>query len=116
MRTALRLRQSCDFARVRREGKLFRHPALLLSLRDNNLPYNRYGFVVGKGVGTAVQRNLYKRRLRALIDGVHGRLGQGYDIVIVARPSARQKPFSELKRITSALLERTRLLGRCLKC
>ena len=110
MKPALRLRQSCDFARVRREGKLFRHSTLLLSLRVNNLPYNRYGFVVGKGIGTAVQRNQNKRRLRALIDGVHGRLGQGYDVVIVARRPARRKPFRELKRITSALLERARLL------
>ncbi len=110
MKAALRLRQSRDFARVRQEGKVYRHPVMLLSLRDNSLPCNRYGFVVGKRVGAAVSRNRCKRRLRALIDGIHNCLGQGYDIVIVAKPAITQQPFSELRRIVNVLFQRARLL------
>ncbi|MCY4021626.1 MAG: ribonuclease P protein component [Chloroflexi bacterium] len=110
MKTALRLRQSSDFARVRQEGKVYRHPAMLISLRDNDLPRNRYGFVVGKRTGTAVSRNRVKRRLRAVIDGVHDCLGQGYDIVIVAKPAILQQPYSELQRIVNVLFQRARLL------
>jgi len=110
MRAAHRLRQSRDFARVRGEGKVYRHPVMLLSLRDNNLPGNRYGFVVGKRVGAAVSRNRCKRRLRALIDGIHDCLGQGYDIVIVAKPAILRQPYSELRRIVNVLFQRARLL------
>lgn len=110
MRTAQRLRQSSDFTRVRQEGKVYRHPVMLLSLRDNDLICNRYGFVVGKRTGTAVSRNRVKRRLRALIDGIHDCLGQGYDIVIVARPAILQQPYSELRRIVNVLFQRARLL------
>lgn len=110
MRAALRLRQSCDYDKVRQEGKLYRHPALLLSLRDNELPYNRYGFVVGKSIGTAVQRNRCKRRLRELIGRLHQSLGQGYDIVIVAKPPVIQEPFSRMQRILNAMFRRARLL------
>ncbi|MCY4539899.1 MAG: ribonuclease P protein component [Chloroflexi bacterium] len=110
MRTALRLRQSSDFARVRQEGKVYRHRVMLLSLRDNGLPGNRYGFVVGKHVGAAVSRNRCKRRLRALIDSIHDCVGQGFDIVIVARPAILQQPYSELQRIVSVLFQRAQLL------
>lgn len=110
MKAALRLRQSCDYDKVRLEGKRYRHPSLLLSLRDNNLPYNRYGFVVGKSVGTAVSRNRCKRRLREVIGRIHQCLGQGYDIVIVARRPVVQQPFSQLQRIVIALFRRAHLL------
>lgn len=83
---------------------------MLISLRDNDLPRNRYGFVVGKRTGTAVSRNRVKRRLRAVIDGVHDCLGQGYDIVIVAKPAILQQPYSELQRIVNVLFQRARLL------
>lgn len=110
MRAALRLRQPRDFARVRQEGKVYRHPVMLLNLRDNGLSCNRYGFVVGKRAGSAVSRNREKRRLRALIHGIHDCLGQGYDIVIVAKPAILQQPYSELRRIVNVLFQRASLL------
>ncbi len=110
MKAALRLRQSSDFARVRREGKVYRHPAMLLSLCDNSLRRNRYGFVVGKRVGNAVARNRCKRRLRALIADMHKSSRQGYDIVIVAKPAMLPQPFCDLRRIVNVLFRRARLL------
>lgn len=110
MKAALRLRQSSDFARVRQEGKVYRHSVMLLSLRDNGMPFNRYGFVVGKAIGAAVVRNRCKRRLRALIGGIHDCLRQGYDIVIVAKPAILLQPYSELRRIVNVLFRRARLL------
>lgn len=110
MKAALRLRQSRDFARVRRQGKVYRHPVMLLSVCANSLPGNRYGFIVGKAVGAAVARNRCKRRLRALMDAIHGCLQQGYDIVIIARPALLQQPFRELQRIVNVLFRRARLL------
>lgn len=110
MKAARRLRQTCDFARVRQEGKVYRHPVMLLSLRGNGLPGNRYGFVVSKRLGNAVSRNRCKRRLRNLVDSIHDRLRQGYDIIIVAKPAILQQPYSELRRIVNVMFQRACLL------
>jgi len=103
MKSALRLRHRADFAGVRAGGRKYRHSALALALRANGLSHNRYGFVTGKWLGTAVLRNRTKRRLRAAICQKHACLRQGYDIVVTARPMAAAQPFDELQRILNEL-------------
>ena len=111
MKTALRLRRPADFARVRRYGKLYRSPALLLSVCANELSHNRYGFVAGKTLGIAVIRNRCKRRLRAAVSLLHGELKQGFDIVIIPRRQLLGQPFAELQRILRRLFSRAQLIG-----
>ena len=110
MKAALRLRRPADFARVRSDGVVYRHSALLLSVCANGLPHNRYGFVVGGRIGNAVRRNRCKRRLRALIDRFHDRLQPGSDIVLIARKPVLGQPFDELQRILGRLFARARLM------
>ena len=57
----------------------------------------RFGFIVSKKVGTAVRRNLVRRRLKAvcheaLADGV-----RGVDIVVRALPGAAEVEWGELR-------------------
>ncbi|WP_127795036.1 ribonuclease P protein component [Agromyces sp. LHK192] len=57
----------------------------------------RFGFIVSKKVGTAVRRNLVRRRLKAaghelVRDGV-----SGFDLVIRALPSAADADFPSLR-------------------
>ncbi len=110
MKSALRLRRSDDFARVRKKGKLSRHSSMLLSFVENDLPYNRYGFVTSKKLGNAVTRNRTKRRIREATYQLHPRLHQGYDIVVIARPSVVEQPFLRLLRILDKLYHQTKLI------
>jgi ribonuclease P protein component len=110
MKSALRLRRSSDFARIRKRGKLYRHSSMLLSFVQNDLPYNRYGFVTSKKLGNAVARNYAKRRLREATYQLHPQLRQGYDIVVIARLSVIEQPFSQLLRILEKLYHQTRLI------
>jgi len=48
----------------------------------------RFGFVVSKSVGSAVQRNLVKRRLRSAVRDRLSQFGEGQAMVIRALPSA----------------------------
>ena len=110
MDSTLRLRRPADFKHVRRAGKVYRHPSMLVSICASNLPHNRYGFVVGKRLGGAVRRNRCKRRLRALVHSLHDGLKQGFDIVLVARPALNGQPFDELQRILKRLFLQARII------
>lgn len=56
----------------------------------------RFGFVVSKSVGSAVQRNLVKRRLRAAIMGRLQNFDSDQNLVIRALPSAKDLSWLEL--------------------
>jgi len=70
----LRLRRSADFASVIKRGKKVARPTLVLYAAPSS--QNRFGLIVGKKVGGAVERNLVKRRLRH----------QAYDLVNQEKP------------------------------
>lgn len=110
MKSALRLRRPADFARVKRFGKTQRHAALSVNFYANQLSRNRYGIVVSKRQGMAVCRNRIKRRLRAALSELHCGLGQGFDIVLVARRGVIAQPFDDLRRILSELFRRAQLI------
>lgn len=113
MKSALRLRRPTDFARVRRNGSLHRHPAMAVGVCANERLHNRYGVVTGKRIGVAVIRNRCKRRLVAALATLHPVLRQGYDVVVIARQSMIEQPFSALKRILEELFARAKLIETC---
>lgn len=110
MKSALRLRRPVDFAYVRQAGNLHRHHHMMISCVENQLDYNRYGFVTSKKVGGASVRNRTKRRLREAAYRIHTNLHQGYDVVVIARPSIVEQPFDELLRILDKLFLRAGLV------
>lgn len=58
---------------------------MVLVADASQLPYPRFAFVAGKGVGGAVQRNRAKRRLRGAVQSLLPRIEPGWDIVVIAR-------------------------------
>ena len=106
MQKRLRLRRAEDFARLRREGKTYRHPYLILSVATNTLPHNRYGFITAKRLGKAVIRNRIRRLLKESVRQLHPALIQGYDVVLVARPKAVSQPFHEIQNAVEATFRR----------
>jgi ribonuclease P protein component len=82
---SLRLRDPREFQRVRKRGRSWTTPYLVLVRQPNGLEHNRYGFAVGRRVGKAARRNRVKRWLREAIRHRHPHLQQGFDIVLIAR-------------------------------
>ncbi|MGH2344908.1 MAG: ribonuclease P protein component [Chloroflexota bacterium] len=107
-----RLRRSGDFARVRREGRAWSHPWLVVTAAPNGGTVSRVGFIVSKRVGKAHVRNLVRRRLREAMR-VHLRdMAPGYDIVIISRPALANQSFAALCEVLSLQLRRARLPAR----
>jgi ribonuclease P protein component len=87
-----RLTRSADFDRVYRQGRSHGNRYLVLYVfpRAEAGGEARLGVSVSRKVGGAVDRNLVKRLLREAFDASVERLPAGRDIVVVARPEARE--------------------------
>jgi ribonuclease P protein component len=108
MQRKWRLHRREDYQRLREHGRSIRHNWLSLSMLENGLPHNRYGFITGKQVGNAVHRNRVRRRLREIMRQLHPQLKPGYDIVVIARAGSADQSF---ERLGALLLELTRRAG-----
>ncbi|MBU6476005.1 MAG: ribonuclease P protein component [Alphaproteobacteria bacterium] len=101
---------SADFKRLSRLGKKCALPAfILLALRqaDAAAPF-RLGLTVSRKVGNAVVRNRAKRRLRALVSLYEApEKLVGWDIVLIARATARERDFALLRQDFGQGLEKT---------
>ncbi len=110
MQRHLRLRHRADFARLRRQGRTWRHPFLILSATPNGRAHNRYGFVTSKKLGKAVVRNRTRRLMREAVRRAHPHLRQGYDMVLIARKPIVGQPYSAVQDAVLHLLHQARLL------
>jgi ribonuclease P protein component len=63
--------------------------------RTNDLTYSRVGYAVSRRVGSAVTRNLVKRRLRSIVRELP--IIPGFDIVAVPQHTSVQESFHDLK-------------------
>ena len=92
-----RLRQRSDFLAVAAGARALGEAFLLQASQRNDAGPPRVGFTVSKKVGTAVERNRVRRRLREIVRlSAAGRLHSGKDYVLVGRRAALDLPFDQL--------------------
>jgi len=110
MKRKYRLRRNSDFQQVRRLGKSYASPLMVLAFLHNELDYSRFGFVVSKRLGKAFQRNKIKRRMRESIRLRMPEIKPGFDLVLIARKQIGQSTYVEISRSLKGLLKRADLL------
>jgi len=86
-----RLSRSAEFARVYRQGRSTANRHLVLyAFPNESTGRPRLGLSVSRKVGGAVERNRVKRLLREAFARAEPELRPGQDVVLVARPAARE--------------------------
>jgi len=81
MKRKFRLTRSTDFKRVRRFGKSYAHPLVVLISQPNELNISRFGISAGRSVGNAVHRNRAKRQIRESLRPLLPSIKSGWDVV-----------------------------------
>ncbi len=102
-----RLSRSADFERVYRQGRSTANRHLVLYAFPNpSTERPRLGLSVSRKVGGAVERNRVKRLLREAFAHTETGLRPGQDLVLVARPAARELAEREgLEGVLASLSE-----------
>jgi ribonuclease P protein component len=128
-----RLTHSEDFKRVRRSGKSYAHPLVVLIVQTHDQrsspvdqrstpvphvfggnpadqPHVKIGVAAGRTVGTAVSRNRAKRLLREAVRTLIPNIASGFDLILIARPRLVSATLEETRQALLNLLQRAQIL------
>ena len=110
MQRKFRLTRSEDFKRVRRSGKSYAHPLVVLIVQTHDQPRLKIGVAAGRTVGTAVYRNRAKRLLREAIRPLIPSVTPGLDLILIARPGVVSSTLEETRQALLTLLQRAKIV------
>ena len=129
MQRRFRLTRSEDFKRVRRSGKSYAHPLVVLIVQPHDTRSNpadqrstlqggsmdqqprvKVGVTAGRTVGTAVYRNRAKRLLREAMRSLLPNIAPGLDLILIARPGLASASLEETRQALLTLLQRAQIL------
>jgi len=112
LKRRFRLTSTTDFERVRRFGKSYAHPFIVLVTLPNEIDHSRIGVGAGRSIGNAVQRNRAKRILRETIRPLIPSITAGWDMVILARKPMTNANYDEIGTALNGLLTQAKLLEK----
>jgi ribonuclease P protein component len=104
VKRSFRLTRSTDIKRVRRSGKSYAHPLVVLYVLKSDGSETHVGVSAGLAVGNAVKRNRAKRLLRAAMSELIPVTIPGSDLLLIARsPLAAANVFQAREALLNLL-------------
>jgi ribonuclease P protein component len=100
-----------DYATLTAEGTVRSDPLLVARIRRTDLGVTRFGFAIGRRLGSAVRRNRIRRRLREALRAMTPTPQPGWDVLIIARPPIVEADHDALVEALRKVLGRGGVLG-----
>ena len=91
------LKKSKDFQIVYKKGKSYGNKYLVMYVLPNELGKNRIGISVSKKVGNSIVRHHLTRLIRESYRLHEEQFLCGYDVVVIARTTAKDRTYHEIK-------------------
>lgn len=91
------LKKSKDFQNVYNKGNSYANRLLVMYVLENHTDKNRLGISVSKKVGNSVIRHHLTRLIRESYRLQEDMFHSGWDIVIIARASAKEVGFHQIE-------------------
>jgi ribonuclease P protein component len=105
-----KLHSQKDFNKVFKSGLRLENKAVkILAYKKDGGRLRRLGLATSRKVGTAVERNRLKRRLREIFRTNKHLLEPGLDIIFISRPYAASLDYNSLKKAVLDLLKKADL-------
>lgn len=104
------LKKNYQFRFVYNRGKSIANRLLVMYVVRNVTNGNRFGISVSKKVGNSVVRSRITRLLRESYRLSESKFLAGYDIVVIARASAKEATYKEVESALMHLLNKQKLI------
>ena len=91
------LKKNKDFQIVYKNGNSYANRYLVMYVRENGTERNRLGISVSKKVGNSVVRHHITRLLRESYRLQEAHFKSGFDIIVIARVSAKDKSYHDIE-------------------
>ena len=106
------LKKNQDFQKVYRNGTSKGNRYLVMYVLKNQYMKNRLGISVSKKVGNSVVRHRLTRLIRESYRLNEAEFENGLDIVVVARPQAKDRTYHEIESALMHLAEKHCIAGK----
>ncbi|MCR5836553.1 MAG: ribonuclease P protein component [Lachnospiraceae bacterium] len=107
------LKKNQNFQKVYALGKSKANKYLIMYVLENNLSKNRLGIQVSKKVGNSVVRHRLTRLIRESYRLNKEMFNSGLDIVVIARPGAKDRTYQEIESALMHLGKLQKILVGC---
>lgn len=104
------VKESRDFQRIIEQGTCYKNRYFVMYTLENNLNHYRFGISISKKTGNAVVRNLYKRKIRNIIDENKKLYPKNKDYIIIIRKNCLDVEYKELEKFFLYLIKNSNLL------
>ena len=105
------LKKNSDFQQVYRHGTSYANRYLVMYVLKNQYMKNRLGISVSKKVGNSVVRHRVTRLIRESYRLNELLFKKSLDIVVIARPSAKEKSYQEIESALLHLAKKHQIAG-----